>query len=186
VSSPFAWVGERAQPPLILTLTLLSLGLSLWLGVLGQALESPEAPNGIVSFELARHLDRSAAILVSWSASAREAAMLIQGLDYLYLLVYPAWFSACAARLGARLGGAWQRAGALVAWGVLLAAPLDAVENHALIAQLVDGASEANAQLAFWCALPKFALVGLGALFLFIAGGQWLLLRLGTGRTGAA
>jgi hypothetical protein len=31
--------------------------------------------------------------------------MLIQGLDFLYLFVYPAWLSLAAARLGLRLGG---------------------------------------------------------------------------------
>jgi hypothetical protein len=167
-------VDERAQPRLLAVLTLLLLGLSLWLSGLGQALVTDAAPHGIVSYELARHLDRSSAMLASWSADARERAMLLQGIDALYLLVYPAWFSLAAARLGARLGGAWQRAGAAVSWAVLLAAPLDAVENHALVRQLLDGPTELHAQLAWWCAVPKFALVGVAAAFLLLAGGMWL------------
>ncbi len=178
MTSPFGWVSERAQPWLLGVLTLLVVGLSLWLSSLGEALATAAAPHGIVSFELARDAARSAAILGSWPERAREAAFLLQGLDYLYLLAYPAWFSLAAARLGARLGGAWQRAGIFVAWVVLAAAPLDAVENLALIRQLRDGASELHAALAWGCAVPKFFLIGVAAAYLMAASAAWALARL--------
>ena len=173
-TSPFEWVAERAQPRLLAGITLLLVVLSIWLSMLGQALVTHEAPRGIVSYELARDVDRASAIIDSWSADAREKAMLIQGLDYLYLLVYPAWFSLAAARLGARLGGAWRRPSSVVSWVVLMSAPLDAVENHALIQQLVHGPSAVYAQLAWWCALPKFTLVAIAGAFLALAGSAWL------------
>lgn len=175
--NPFAWVTDAAQPRLLGVLTLLALGLSLWLGSLGQALVTPEASQGIVSFELARTAARSGAILGSWSARAREAAYLLQGLDYLYLLVYPAWLSLAAARLGARVGGRWERAGVLVAWLMLAAIPLDATENLALIRQLEGGASELQAALAWGCAVPKFLLILVAAGYLAAAGAAWLLSR---------
>jgi hypothetical protein len=176
--SPFGWVTERAQPGLLVGLTLLLVALSAWLLWLDQALVSPASPGGIVSYELAGHRDRSAAILGAWSASARSTAMLILGLDYLYLLVYPAWLSLAAARLGARLGGRWRRPGSKASWVVLGAAPLDAVENHALIQQLAHGPSALHAQLAWWCAVPKFALVAVALAFLALAGTAWLVARL--------
>jgi hypothetical protein len=179
-ANPFAWISDRAQPRVLLALTVLTLGLSLWLSALGLALNSPAAPRGIVSFEFAADFDGAAAILASWSAEAREAAMLIQGIDCLYLLAYPAWFSLAAARLAASLGGAIGTVGVGVAWAVLVAAPLDAIENHALVQQLVDGPSQQLAQLAFWCAAPKFALVGAGASYLLVAGAAWLVRSLGS------
>jgi len=62
------------------------------------------------------------------------------------------------------------RTGLALAWAVLLAAPLDAVENAALVWMLVQGPGDAAAAVAWACALPKFALVfaGLG----YAAAGQ--------------
>lgn len=176
--SPFGWVGERAQPPLFAALTVLLVVVSVWLLYADQELVTPEAPRGIVSFELARHSQRAASIIHSWSPRAREMALLIQGLDHLYLFVYPAWLSLAAARLSAQLGGGWPRYGSIVSWAVLGCAPLDALENHALIQQLVHGASQVHAQLAWWCAVPKFTLVILGAAFITLAGSARLLARI--------
>ena len=182
--SPFGWVNEGAQPRLLVGLSVLLAGLTVWLWVVGQELVTAEAPHGIVSYELARSFDRSAAIIGSWSPRARAGAMLIQGLDYLYLFVYPTWFSLAAARLGARAGGGWRRAGSAVSWIVLASAPLDALENHALIQQLMHGPSQVYAQLAWWCAVPKFILVVLAGTFLVLAGCARLLIRLRAARLG--
>jgi len=167
--SPFGWVTQTAQPRLLAAVTLLLVGLSLWLTAVGQELVTAEAPRGIISFELAWSLDRSAAIIRSWSEAARAAAMFSLGLDYLYLVVYPAWFSLAAVRLGRRLGGQWNLVGVAVSWAVLAAAPLDALENHALIQQLVHAPSAFYAQLAWWCAVPKFVLVVIAAVYLVMA-----------------
>lgn len=87
------------------------------------------APFGIVSFELAGGLERSKAILDSWPEPALSIALLLQGVDYLYLLVYPLWLSLAAVSLASRLNGIWRSFGHGVSWVVLLAAPLDAIEN---------------------------------------------------------
>ncbi|MEN8184819.1 MAG: hypothetical protein ABFS46_20045 [Myxococcota bacterium] len=179
--SPFGWVSEDAQPRLLLVLTLLLAALSVWLSAVGQALVTPEAPLGIVSYEFAGSMDLSSAILASWSAHARAMAMLSLGLDFLYLLVYPAWFSLAAVRVGRGLGAGWRGPGAAVAWGVLLCAPLDAVENHGLIQQLVHGPTDGYARLAWAAAAPKFALVGIAALYLMAAGTTRLLARMRRG-----
>jgi len=169
-SSPFGWVTERAQPRLLAALTLVLLASSAWLLSMDGELVSPEAPNGIVSYELAGSLAASDAILQSWSERAKSTALLVQGFDYLYLFVYPAWFALGAARLGAALGGAWGSIGSVTSWSVLGAAPLDAIENYALIEQLLHGATALHSRLAWWCAVPKFALVVLAAVFIASAG----------------
>lgn len=166
---PFQWVADTAQPKVLGGLTLLLVATSLWLSSMGQSLITPEAPYGIVSYELAGTADRSDEIIRSWSVSAQAWAMLSLGLDYLYLLVYPAWFSLAAVRIGKRIGPVWQRYALAVSWAVLAAAPLDAVENYALIQQLMQGPSIFYAQLAWWCAVPKFGLVLIAAVFLLLA-----------------
>ncbi len=177
-TSPFGAFAERAQPRLLAGLTVLLISLSAWLSSIGRELVTVEAPYGIVSYVFAGGLERSAAILASWSASAKAAAMLSLGLDYLYLLVAPAWLSLAAARLGALLGAGWHAAGVRVSWIVLGSAPFDAAENHALIQQLMYGPTEIHAQLAWWWAVPKFALVAVAATFLVLASGAWLVGRL--------
>lgn len=173
---PNNWINEDARRPVLVTLTALAACMTAWLVWMDQALVTDAAPNGIVSFELARIFARSAAILESWSDHAQSVAMLVQGADYLYLLVYPAWFSLSADMLGTRLGGSWQRIGLAISWLVLLAIPLDAIENYALIQQLLYGPSAFHAALAWWCAVPKFALVGLAASFV-VPGMAVLLMR---------
>ncbi|WP_428265312.1 hypothetical protein [Haliangium sp.] len=160
-------------------LSVLVLVTTAWLSYAGQVLVTAQAPHGIVSYELARSVDGARAILASWPPPARAAALLIQGVDYLYLVLYPAWFALAAERLGGRLGGSWRRVGVIVSWAALAAAPLDAVENYALIHQLMDAPSATHASLAWWCAVPKFALVGLAAAFLVFGGGEWLRRALG-------
>ena len=173
-TKPFNWVNQEAQRPLFVCLTILLVCVSAWLFWMDRLLVTAAAPNGIVSFELAKSIERSAAILRSWSPQAQSAAMLIQGVDYLYLFIYPAWYSLAAAGAGALHGGAWQRMGVLTSWLILLAIPLDAIENYALIQQLLHGPTEAHALLAWGCAIPKFALVAIASVFVLVAVAAWL------------
>lgn len=64
--------------------------------------------------------------------------------------------------------------GEVLAWGQWLAALLDAVENVGLL-RMIDGARLAKwPALARWCAIPKFALIVIGTLYVLIRIGQWL------------
>ena len=180
---PFGWIDRRARFWLWLCLLVLALTLSQTLGRLGEPLTTDAAPAGIVSFELARTAEMSGAILASWPAAARENAMLLQGLDFLYLAVYPLLFSLSAVLLGQQLPAGWRRAALGLAWLVLLTAPLDAIENVALIQQLSAGPAAAPAQLAWLCATVKFGLLAAAAIFLGLAWLVWLARRLGISRS---
>ena len=173
--TPFDFMQPRAEGWALVVLSVLVVSTSIWLGAIGAPLETDAAPQGIISFELARTAEGAHAVLESWDARAREAAMLLQGVDFLYLLVYPAWFSLATIRLARRLGPTLSRIGRGFAWAVLLAAPLDVVENFALLDQLASGPSQASAVLAWACAVPKFALVFAAALFLVIGGSATLI-----------
>jgi hypothetical protein len=148
---------QRLRRLQLLGVTFLFATLTVWLFQLDRVLHTEAAPQGIVSFELARTAEKSAAILDSWSPQAREAVMLLQGLDYLYLVVYPVWLSLLGTSLAERLGGAWQRIGLWVSTAVILCAPFDAIENHALIVQVMRGPTEELARRAWFCASVKFA-----------------------------
>jgi hypothetical protein len=157
--SPFDRVSESAQPALLLILTILVIGLVVRLSLFDRALTTPEAPLGIVSYELAGSAERAAAILDSWSQAGRSAAMFVQGLDAFFLVAYTSWLSLACVRLGGRLSGSWRRACFATSWAVLLAAPLDALENFSLVQQLSHGPSNLHSQIAWLSAIPKFVLV---------------------------
>jgi hypothetical protein len=174
---PFAWMTRRAQRRALVWLGALVAACSVALQATSASLATPAAPFGIVSFELAGSAAAAAAILDSWSPRAREEALFSLGLDYLFLVLYPLFLSLACARLAqARSGGA-ARAGGLLAWAVLAAAPLDAVENAALVALLWQGPGEGAARLAWLCAAPKFALVALALAYAILGLGAALLRR---------
>lgn len=161
---------ERLRRFQLIGVTFLFVTLTVWLMQLDRVLHTDAAPQGIVSFELARSAANAGAILESWNAAAREAAMLLQGLDFLYLVVYPVWLSLLSLTLAERLGGAWARVGTGIAAAVILCAPFDALENHALIVQIMRGPSEELAMRAWFCASVKFALFFAALAFIATAG----------------
>ncbi len=135
-------------------------------------LRTQVAPRGIVSFELAARYETSRQILNSWNARAKTQAALSLGLDYLFLIVYANFISLACVRVGQtfrrhkpRLAGP----AASLAWAQFLAAVLDAVENLALIALLLNSARRWLSPLASGCAIIKFSIVGAG--LIYICGG---------------
>ena len=106
--------------------------------------------------------------------------MFLQGLDNLYLLVYPSWLALAITLLAGGLSERGRRLGFTLAWLVLLAIPLDLAENYALLQQLQHDASSGWAGLALACAVPKFTLVVLGFGGMLVLGLARILQRLGS------
>ncbi|MEM7183281.1 MAG: hypothetical protein AAF518_20380 [Spirochaetota bacterium] len=154
---------------IVIALGVLCFAITVLLTVLGEVLITESAPLGIVSFELAHNKDTSAAILDSWSIHAKAIAMLVQGMDFLYLFVYPAFFALCCYLLARKLGGTWFVMGVSISFLAPLAGVLDVVENYALIRQLLYGANDSFAALAYLTAIPKFAIVVLAITYILIA-----------------
>jgi len=152
---------ERFETPILLALLLALLAGSAFLSALGQPLVTYASPSGIIDFELAGTAERAAAILASWDDAARAAARTQTFWDYvlyipLYVLALSAWAAWGAKRMpGRRLA----RLGVALAWAMLAAGALDAIENRQLLAQLEHGADAGRAALAAACAALKFAIV---------------------------
>ncbi|MEM1405055.1 MAG: hypothetical protein AAGG55_17090 [Pseudomonadota bacterium] len=167
--SPFGWLNERQLLRVFLALTVILLAMSTWMARMDRALVTDKAPNGIVSFELAGDARSAKDILDAWDSAAQSVAMLVQGVDYLYLVVYTLWFSMACWLISRRLGPAWQRMGVVTAWLVLLAAPFDAIENYGLIIQLLHGPNDGMAFLSRWMAIPKFGVLLIAVAYLLVA-----------------
>ena len=155
--------------------------LSLIMGWAGQPLATPAAPNGIVSFELAGSAAASQAILDSWDARSQVHAAFIQGLDFLYLLVYAATFSLAglyAAQVLQRLGWPLARLGKPLVIGFGFAAFFDLIENIALLVILFDAARSPWPEIAAVFAWLKFGLLFLGLVYIFYGAALFLADRL--------
>jgi hypothetical protein len=143
------------------------------MGAAGAPLNTSQAPNGIVSFEFAWNIENAEAMLASWDSQARMRAGFIQGLDFLFLLVYSSAIGlGClvSAAVLQRLGWPLAAAGRWLAWGLWLAALFDFVENVALVMLLFGQAAPEWPPLAGVCASAKFGLIFAGLVYIFYAG----------------
>lgn len=172
MSHPWAWLPVRTQKPAFFVTLALTLLLLVVLQQINAPLRSAAAPSGIVAYELAGTLTATRAILASWDAAARVSAGLSLGLDYLFMAAYASsiGLSCVLASQCFAARSRWRRLGSVLAWGLLLAAALDALENYALIHLLLGSASASLPVVARLAALIKFALVGLGMIYALLAG----------------
>ncbi len=169
VPDPFVWLGEDARWRLFLLTVLLSMAALVALSDQGRELKTTESPWGIVSFELVGSGEGAARMLAAWGEKGRVVAGINLGLDYLFILVYAVALSlgaGIAARSHGRFSPFRQQMGILLAWGALLAGLLDVVENYALIHILQGAEVDGWAQLARWCARPKFVMVGIALAYI--------------------
>ncbi|MRR12261.1 hypothetical protein EG835_07305 [bacterium] len=89
--------------------------------------------------------------------------------DIPFLLLYPPAFSLACARLAWARQGREFSIGTVLSVPVLLAAPLDAIENLALLRMLAHGPTNALARTAAICAGAKFTLVLAALAFLVVS-----------------
>jgi hypothetical protein len=181
--TPTSQVGERRSVrrgllwPALLALTI---ALTIVLQVVNAPLKTPAAPQGIVSYEFAGTTAAAQGILDSWDAGARVNAGFSLGLDYLYMPSYALTIGLACTWAARVLGGRrrWQgRLGLVLAFGLGLAALLDAVENYALTTMLFSAAAEPWPAVARRCATGKFALIIVGLVYVLVGFVLWLTTR---------
>lgn len=139
--------------------------------MLDQSLKTTSAPLGIVSFELAGDIPTAQAIVLSWQGQAKVYAALGLGLDYLFLLLYPlTMMAACVLLANIYQQGMRASMGRVLAWLILLAVILDAVENYALWRLLLEDWHPLWPRLSLICAMPKFVLIVACLAYIALAG----------------
>lgn len=157
------------------------LAMMVAMSLVGAPLKSPAAPRGIITFELCAITADCAAILQTWTARQREYAMLGLGLDYLYLVLYPAVIASALVLLSRSLSPRLQLAARTLAALVVLAGAADAVENYCLIRMLTTGQVGVAAMTAAVCAAAKFAILAVALLALLALATNGMLRRVGVG-----
>ena len=176
--APFCWLPEASQRVMFFGSMVLTAILMAAIFATNAPLQNPAAPMGIVSLQLAGSQAVAEAILASWGPAEQGWALLNLGIDFPYLLAYATTLSLGCVMLARRLPGRGcvTSLGVWLAWGIIGAALLDAVENALLLRLLLGDLRESWAVLAFWCAVPKYALV-LAALAYLGVGGLVCLVR---------
>lgn len=167
---PFEAISPEQRGRYFGPLLALTLILSIAMSVVGQPLITRAAPSGIVSYELAGDASQARQMIESWDATARAYAAFGLGLDFLYLVLYSMTIGlACVWVADANRARQWPLAGwgALLAWGVWLAALCDAIENVGLTVMLLSAVGEPWPLIARWCAIGKFSLIVIGLVYVF-------------------
>jgi hypothetical protein len=164
---PLEFIQMNLRKPLFYFFLMFTLAIFGVFSILDQPLRTSAAPNGIVSFELARTMNESQSILNSWDENARLFAAFGLGFDYLFMLVYAAALSLGLLLAGANKTGWYFSLTNWLGWGAFAAALFDAVENYALWQILTGYASSSLPQIASACATIKFALLITGLLTAF-------------------
>ena len=169
---PLDFIPASAYKKTFLPLLALTLVLVGVFRLLDGPLQTPAAPNGIVSFELAGTPQKAESILQSWDSRAQLFASFSLGIDYLFMLTYGLTISLAVLMAGEKHGGKFAQLGALLGWGILLAGLLDAIENLALWRILIGVGTNSCPRIASISATIKFVLILLGLLFT-LAGWVW-------------
>ena len=157
---PLNAIPQGKRLPVFLWLLAAAIGISMVFRLIG-----PFKPN-IVDFELAGSVAKSSAIIGAWDTLARLQTCFNLGFDYLYMPVYSTTIAlACVMGAGVLSRSGWRNLGILLAWGLWLAAILDAVENYALLTMLYGSPVDPYPQVAAYCAACKFSLILLGLLY---------------------
>ena len=173
MTSPFDGLPERLFKRTFFSLAALVFILMTVLRLLGATLNTPAAPMGIVSFELAGDLSTAQHILSEWDPQAQRYAALSLGIDFLFLFAYPLLIALLCHRVARpypyqEASPVLPVAGISLAWLQFAAGGLDAVENTALIRLLMGDQREIWSQIAYWSATPKFLIVFAGIAYIIL------------------
>jgi len=181
---PFDCLPASRYKQVLAVSTLLTIGLMVAIHVTNAPLENQIAPLGIVSLQLAASPTAARAIIASWGPVEQQWALLNLAIDYPYLIAYATTLGLGCLMLAERFAEAGRAArfGVALAWGMVTAACLDAVENALLLALLFGDQRGSWAALACACAVAKYLLVLAALAYL---GGGALALLYSAGRKGA-
>lgn len=174
---PFSWLPPSYRWAVLGVLVVGSVAFAVVLGAQGRPLINDAAPAGIVTYELAWTKERAGQIINSWAGLIPTARWQLL-IDFGFIVFYPLAISlGCEMLAGSRVN-TMPAIGFFLSWAVLVAGPLDATENLALLHMLQHGPSDTFARLAGSSAGLKFVLVYAGLGYLVLQGLTLLIRKL--------
>lgn len=154
--------GTAAFPKRLKASLGVSAALLLALLLINQPLQTPAAPQGMVSFQLAGSADQAHAIVRSWQAEGLGWAKVSLWVDFLFipayvlaLLLLTRHFTRDRPGIRERVGARWVRA-------LFATAGLSDVSENVLLLNNLSPPTDAVTLSATLCALIKFTALTLG------------------------
>lgn len=168
---PFDFLPEANRKPAFYTFLVGTLVLLALFQPVNAPLQTPAAPSGIVSLQLAWTAENARTMVSSWVADARLFAAFGLGFDYLFMPVYATALALGALLAAGRHPGWFARLGGWAATGAFLAAAFDALENLGQFHELFHARFDLAPAVGI-CAVLKFSLI-LVSLVYGLAGWWW-------------
>jgi hypothetical protein len=176
---------EAADSRMLWIIFLILLFLAAWVGIFkaDPHLENKKFKRPMLAFELAGSVEESRRVLElseEGDQRAREKFRTALLWDFVFIFLYPASTAvACfiATRFLSARGIIDFKYGLMIMCLQLLAAILDVTENFALLRILRGPIESPWPQIARWCSIPKFVIVGAGTLYALTGGVTWLITR---------
>ncbi len=162
---------NNSQKQLLLFFGILTAIVFLAMRSVSEPLITSEAPGGIISFELAKSLEQSQAMLASWDTNTKINAGLSLGIDFLFLFVYGIFFAVACFSVAKKFKDRthwFYTLGVYLAWLQLVAALFDAIENAALIKLLLGSLNSVYSSIAYYFASIKFVIIAIGIIYIII------------------
>jgi hypothetical protein len=158
--------------------------LFLLLRIQGNGLiDNKNAPGGIVSLELASSPTTATAVTSHWAnAHLTGKAYRNIGLDFLFIPFYMLLFYSLCGSISVRMKGFGAKLGVLLAFGALVAAHFDVMENILMLFTLGGHFSAASTAATAVLATAKFALLLLCLLYVVPLGLRLILLKLASSK----
>lgn len=166
MAHPFIWLIPHYQTRFFFALLGVTLVVMVAINQMSTPLQNEQVPYGIVSFEFSGTAGQAQSYIASWDETTKLYAALGLGFDYLFLVAYASCLSLGCVLAASRFAS--PAVGYGLAWGQLAAGLFDAIENAGLIALLFGSTSNNWAAVVWWCAIFKFALVGMGIIFILV------------------
>jgi len=176
LASPFSKFSKQAEKKFtFFTLALLLIGIAT-MRFFDNFLINEICTGGITSFELAKDVSVSEAILNSWDETAKLAAAFSIGFDYLFLFIYSTFIAILIHKLNERL---WKdkpfyKFGVLLIYAQFVAALFDAIENIGMMQLLFGNVEQFWASISFYFATMKFLLILAGISYILVNFGVFL------------
>ena len=152
----------------------LLVGMIMLMRFFDAPLKNEIAPAGIVSFELAKDVEKSALILTSWNTDAISSAKKSLYFDFLFLCIYSTFITMLIFKLNRKLKLKKRFLTEILIGAVFLAAFFDVVENLALLKLIYGSLEQRWSSISYIFALLKFAFLVVA--IIYILGGSGLLL----------
>ena len=170
LQSPFSKLSRSSERNLTISLFILLVVTISAMVFFDSFLKNEVAEYGIVSFELAKDLETSKAIIDSWNEQAKIAASLSMGLDFLFLIIYASFIALLIHKLNERLWlhKSFYYIGIILVWAAFIMGLSDTIENIALIKLLLGDMQQYWSSIAYYFAILKFIILIIGMLYILL------------------